>query len=143
MLNILDIAEEYVTIEMSRTLNIIAEVDVMKIMDEMSKNIRLRSESLGYKAAVLCLAIWTMYDSWHALSHGGQNGHNILPMMFMTIAICVQSFSEMVMKRKMISGDDEYKEPNKTLRSIIAIIALSALVISVGSYLVLTINFGK
>jgi len=112
----------------------------MKKMDEMSRNIKLRSESLGYKAAVLCLAIWALYESWKTLSSGGENGHNILPMLFVVVATCVQGFSEMAMKRKMISGDDEYKEPNKILRSIIAIIVLSALVISVGSYLILKLN---
>ena len=112
----------------------------MKKKDEMSSNIRLRSESLGYRAVVMCLAIWAVCESCKTLANGGQNGHNVLPMFFLTVAISVQGFSEMAMKRKMISGDDEYKEPNKILRSIIAIIVLSALVISVGSYLILKLN---
>jgi len=112
----------------------------MKKIDEMDRNIKLRSESLGYKAALMCLAIWTLYESWQTLSNGGQGGHNILPMTVLMVALCVQWFSEMAMKRKMISGDEEYKEPNKILRSIIAIIAITAIVISIGSYLVLKLN---
>ena len=110
----------------------------MKKGDEMSNNIRLRSESLGYKTVVMFLAIWALYESWQTLSGGGT--HNILPMMFLMVATCVQGFSEMVMKRKMISGDDEYKEPNKILWSIVAVIVLAALVISIGSYLLLRLN---
>ena len=109
-------------------------------MDEMSRSIKLRSESLGYKAAVLCLAIWGLYESWQTFSSGGEHEQNIMFMLFVVIATCVQGFSEMAMKRKMISGDDEYKESNKILRSIIAIIVLFALVISVGSYLILKLN---
>jgi len=110
----------------------------MKKIGEMDRNIKLRSESLGYKAALMCLAIWTLYESWQTLSNGG--AHNILPMMVLMVALCVQGFSEMAMKRKMISGDEEYKEPNKILRSVIAIIAIVAIVLSIGSYLVLKLN---
>lgn len=61
-------------------------------------------------------------------------------MMILTVVICVQGFSEMAMKRKMISGDKEYKEPNKILRSVIAIIAIIAILLSIGSYLALKLN---
>jgi len=107
----------------------------MKKMDEMDRNIKFRSESLGFKAAVLCLAIWTLYESWQTLSNGGT--HNILPMMVLMAALCVQGFSEMIMKRKMIAGDTEYKEPNKILWSAVAIFAIIAIVLSIGSYLIL------
>ena len=36
----------------------------MKKMDEMDRNIRLRSEELGFKAAVLILAVWVLIESW-------------------------------------------------------------------------------
>lgn len=110
----------------------------MKKMDEMDRNIKLRAESLGYKATLICLAVWTLYESWQTFSNGGER--NILPMMILLVAVCVQSFSEMAMKRKMISGDEEYKEPNKILRIVIATIVIVAIVISIGSYLLLKFN---
>ena len=102
----------------------------MKKMDEMDRNIRLRSEELGYKIAVLALAIWTLYESWQAFF----NNHQIvnLPMYILLLILCVQKFSEMAMKRKMIAGDEEYREPNKLVWSIIAIVAIIAIVISIG-----------
>ena len=109
-------------------------------MDEMDRNIKLRSESLGYKAALVSLAIWGLYESWQTLSVGGQNGFNILPMAVLVIVVCVQGFTEMAMKRKMISGDEEYKEPNKLLRVVIAILVIAAIIISISSYLVLKLN---
>ena len=110
----------------------------MKKMDEMNRNIKIRSESLGYKVALMCLAIWTLYESWKMLSNGGVL--NILPMMVLMVVLCVQGFSEMSMKRKMTSGDEEYKEPNKILWSVIVIIAIVAIVLSIGSYLVLKLK---
>ena len=112
----------------------------MKKMDEMDRYLRLRSESLGFKAAKVCLAAWGLYECWQTFSAGGQDGFNILPAMILIVAVCVQGFSEIVMKRKMTSGDDEYKEPNKLLRIAVAAVVIAAVVISVGSYIVLQLN---
>ena len=105
---------------------------------KLDRHIRARSESLGYKIALVCLAIWTSYESWQTLSNGGTQ--NILPTMILILASCVQRFSEMAMKRKMISGDEEYKEPNKILRVVIAVIVVTAIIISIGAYLLLKLN---
>ena len=107
-------------------------------MDEMDRNIRRRSESLGYKVALICLAIWVLYESWQTLYMG--NAYRILPSAVFTLTVCVQGFSEMAMKRKMICGDEEYKEPNKILRAVIAIIVVVAITLSIGSYLLLKFN---
>ena len=110
----------------------------MKNMDEMDRNIKLRSEELGFKVAVLALAIWTLYELWNKLFNGGDN--NILPSAIMIVVLCVQRFSEMAMKRKMIAGDEEYKEPNKLLWIIILGVAILAIILSVGVYLASMMN---
>lgn len=102
----------------------------MKKMDEMDRNIRLRSEELGYKIAVLVLAIWTLYESWQTLFNDSKAIN--FPMYILALVLCVQGFSEMAMKRKMIAGDEEYSEPNKLVWSVIAIIAIIAIVIALG-----------
>ncbi len=108
----------------------------MKKMDEMDRNIRLRSEELGFKSSVLILAIWGLYECWQSFFNGGT--YNPLPTLILIATLCVQGFSEMVMKRKMISGDEEYKEPNIILWSIIMLIAVVTIVLSIGSYLLLS-----
>jgi len=106
----------------------------MKKMDEMGRNIRLRSEELGFKTAVLALAIWNSYEYGNHLFNGSDN--NPLPSLILIAVLCVQWFSEMAMKRKMIIGDEEYKEPNKILWGIISIIAVVAIILPLGAYLV-------
>lgn len=106
----------------------------MKVMDEMDKKIRLRSEELGFKVAVLALAVWNLYEFGDHLFNGTDN--NPLPSLILIVVLCVQTFSEMVMKRKMIAGDEEYKEPNKLLLSIISAVAIVAIILSLGVYLV-------
>ena len=79
----------------------------MKKMDEMDRNIQLHSEEWGY---------------------------NPLPSLILCFAVSVQAFSQIAMKQKMVAGDEEYQEPNKLLRTVIATIVLVVLILSVGTY---------
>ena len=36
----------------------------MKKMDEMERNIQLRSEEWGYRTVLLALGIWTFFNCW-------------------------------------------------------------------------------
>ncbi len=105
----------------------------MKKMDEMSKHIRLRSEEYGFKFMLLALSIWTLVECCFALSTGQR--FNILPTLILTGGLAVQGFCEIIMKRKMISGDDEYQEPNHVLAGIVLSVAVVAIIVSVGFYI--------
>lgn len=104
----------------------------MKRMDEMDRNIRLRSEEWGYRTALLALSVWTLFNCWQTLMYDVK--HNPLPSLILCFAVCVQGFSQMAMKQKMIAGDEEYREPNKLLRTLIASIVVIVLILSIGTY---------
>lgn len=107
----------------------------MKKLDEMDRNIQLRSEEVAYKVTLLVLSIWTLYNCWQTLANGAK--YNVLPGLIVCLVVCVQSFSQMAMKRKMIAGDEEYHEPNKLMWTIVGLLAVAAVVLSVGTYFVL------
>ncbi len=104
----------------------------MKKMDEMDRNIQLRSEEWGYRAALLALSAWTLFNCWQTLMYDVK--HNPLPSLILCFAVCVQGVSQMAMKQKMVAGDEEYREPNKLLRTIIAAIVAIVLILSIGTY---------
>ena len=104
----------------------------MKKMDEMDRNIQLRSEEWGYRAALLALSAWTLFNCWQTLMYDVK--HNPLPSLILCFAVCVQGVSQMDMKQKMVAGDEEYREPNKLLRTIIAAIVAIVLILSIGTY---------
>lgn len=104
----------------------------MKKMDEMDRNIQLRSEEFGYKTAIFSLAVWTLFNCWQTLMSGTE--HNPLPVLLLCLSVCVQNFSQMAMKHNMTAGDEEYHEPNKLLRVIIGAIVITAVIITVGTY---------
>ena len=104
----------------------------MKKMDEMDRNIQLRSEEWGYRAALLALSAWTLFNCCQTLMYDVK--HNPLPSLILCFAVCVQGVSQMAMKQKMVAGDEEYREPNKLLRTIIAAIVAIVLILSIGTY---------
>lgn len=106
-------------------------------MDEMDRNIQLRSEEWGYRSASLALAAWTLFNCWQTLMNG--TAYHPLPGLVLCFAACVQGFSQLAMKQKMIAGDEEYKEPNKLLWTIIISVIAAAIIVSTGTYFVMRV----
>lgn len=107
----------------------------MKKMDEMDRNIQLRSEEMGYRVAMLALCAWTLFNCWQTFANGGK--HEPLPSLILCLAVCVQSFSQIVIKQKMVTSDEEYKEPNKLVQTIIASTVIIVIILSIGTYFLL------
>ena len=107
----------------------------MKKMDEMDRNIQLRSEEWGYKTILLALCVWTVFNIYRAITNGTKL--DMLPCLILCLTMCVQWLSRAAMKRKMIAGDEEYKEPNRLVQAIIAAIVIVVVVLSVGAYFLL------
>ena len=103
---------------------------MIKQLDEMDKNIKLRSQSYGFKVAILVMAVWTLYESCLVFFTSAQNP-NMIPCIVLMALTLVQYFSASILKRKMTAGDEEYKEPPKTLWVFIeTITAVIAFVVS-------------
>lgn len=107
----------------------------MKKLDEMDRNIQLRAEEIAYKVTLVLLSVWTFYNCWQTLMNGEK--YNVIPGLIVCLTISIQSFSQIIIKRKMIDGDDEYHEPNKLIWIIIAVLAVAAVILSIGTYLTL------
>ena len=104
----------------------------MKKMDEMDRDIQLRAEEWGYKTVLLALCAWTILNVYQSLTNHIKL--DMLPCLILCLTICVQTLSQMIMKRKMVAGDEEYKEPNKLLYAIVAAIVIAAIVLSLGAF---------
>lgn len=107
-------------------------MEIMKKRDEMDRNIHLRAEAIGFKVAIFLLSIWTIYSSWRTIAHGDK--FNVVPILIYTASFGTQGFAQAVIKRKMIAGDDEYKEPNGILRIIFFVVAILGVALTIGSY---------
>ena len=99
-------------------------------MDEMEKSIRTKSQSLGYKFAVLLLATWTLVNLVLYVAAG--RAHDMLPVLI--AVLLAQGFSEESMKRRMVEGDDEYHEPNRTVRIVVGALGVALVTFFAGFF---------
>ena len=104
-----------------------------KQMDEMERNIKLQSQSIGFKSALLLLALWTIYEN--AIAYIEKQSSSIIPGFILVVSCLLQYLDEQIIKRRMIDGDEEYKEPNKALLTILMGLVVVAILVSIGSLL--------
>ncbi len=99
-------------------------------MDEMDRNILLRSESLAYKVAVISLSLWVIFSSYKSLVYNFK--YNPIPVLILCLTISVQNFSKIYIKNKMVDGDEEYGRANKFMEIIALTLSILALIIFIG-----------
>ena len=104
-------------------------------MDEMERSILLRSQGYAYKFVVLFLCGWTIYESYRGLTLS--KPFNIIPSLVVTLTMMVQLVSQLLIKKRMVEGDAEYKEPNRLLQIFLFVMAASVLTAFLVSYFVL------
>ena len=89
-------------------------------------------EEWGYKTALLGLCAWTGFNIYQALVVGGKL--EMLPCLILILSVSVQGFAQTAIKRNMIAGDEEYKEPNKLVQGVILAVVTVIVVLAVGVY---------
>lgn len=99
-------------------------------MDEMDRNILLRSEGFGYKVAVISLSLWVIFSSYESLVYNFK--YNPIPVLILCLTISVQNFSRIYIKNKMVDGDEEYGRANKFMEIIALTLSILALIIFIG-----------
>lgn len=99
-------------------------------MDEMDRNILLRSEGFGYKVAVMALSLCVIFSSYKSLVYNFK--YNPIPVLILCLIISVQNFSRIYIKNKMVDGDEEYGRANKFMEIIALTLSILALIIFIG-----------
>jgi|GEM_PF-6239972 len=55
------------------------------------------------------------------------------PSILLGLAVCVQGFSQVALKHRMIAGDEEYHEPNRLLGMSITAFVIFVLILALGA----------
>jgi membrane protein insertase Oxa1/YidC/SpoIIIJ len=104
-------------------------------LDEMEKNVRMQSERLAYKTALLGLAGWSLFETIMRQFFEWPTQNSIqqgMPHYIFIIVLCVQMFSEQRLKRKMTEGEPDFKQPDDPLMQLSLIFAITVVVLSIG-----------
>lgn len=110
----------------------------MKKMDEMEQNIVLHSMAWGYRAAAVLLSAWTLYQCWQTLVHDAS--YFPIPGLILCCSVSVQGFCQLALRQKMVAGDDEFREPNRFVRTVLVTALLTAALLAVSVWLLLMGN---
>ena len=107
----------------------------MENNDEMDRKIKLLAQEISYRIMLLVLSIWMLYNCWQTLANGEK--YNLLPGLILCLAVCIQSVSEMVIKRKIIEGENEYRKFNELIWGIlVGCLVVASILIFVGSFII-------
>jgi hypothetical protein len=105
-------------------------------MDEMEKNIALKAQQNALIYVLLALAVWSFYESFKAYSQ--HTSINSVPSFLLVTTSLVQVFSQLVLQKRVVKDDDEYKDDNPLLKIIIVGVILSAIIVSIGALLIVS-----
>ena len=107
-------------------------------MDEMEKDIALKAQRNALIYVLLVLAVWSFYESFKVYTQ--HTPLNSAPSFLLVTTSFVLIISQLVLQRRVVKGDDEYKGTTPLFKIIIAGIVIAAIIISVGAWLILSGN---
>lgn len=105
----------------------------MKKFDEMDKKIRLQAQSLSFRITLFLLALWTICEG--CIAFVTKQAPNSIAGYILVIVLVFEGIYEQILKHQMVEGDEEYKEPNKALLTVLAVFVAVALIVTFGSIL--------
>lgn len=103
-------------------------------MDEMEKDIALRAQRNALIYVLLVLAIWSFYESFKVYTH--HTSLNSTPSFLLVTTSFVLILSQLVLQKRAVKGDDEYKDTTPILKIIVVGVIFAAIIIAIGAWIV-------
>lgn len=105
-------------------------------MDEMEKDIALKSQRNALIYVIAALFIWSMYEFYHSITQ--QVDLNKFPCLLFITTAWMQAISQLILKRRAVKGDSEYKFVNKKTVITFAVTATLIIVVGMVIYAIIT-----
>ena len=102
-------------------------------MDEMEKDIALKAQRNALIYLLLVLAVWTFYESFKVYTQ--HTSLNSTPSFLLVSSSLVLISSQLVLQKRAIKGDDEYKDPTPILKVVVVGVIVTAIIISIGAWI--------
>jgi len=102
-------------------------------MDEMEKDIALKAQRNALIYILLVLAIWSFYESFKVYTQ--QISLYLVPSFLLVTTSFVLILSQLVLQKRVIKGDDEYKDTTPILKTILVGVIIAAIIISIGAWI--------
>ncbi|MBN7771797.1 hypothetical protein [Clostridium aminobutyricum] len=103
-------------------------------MDEMEMSIALKAQRNALIYVLLALTIWSLYESFKVYTQ--HISFNSVPSFLLVTTSFVLILSQLVLQKRVVKGDDEYKDPTSILKIIVIGVIVAAIIISIGAWIV-------
>lgn len=103
-------------------------------MDEMEKDISLKAQRNALIYILLVLAIWSFYESFKVYTQ--HTSLCLVPSFLLITTSFVLILSQLVLQKRAVKGDDEYKDTAPILKTIAVGVIIAAIIISIGAWIV-------
>ncbi len=105
-------------------------------MDEMEKEIALKAQRNALLYVLLALTAWSFYESFKVYTQ--HTSLNSVPSFLLISTSFVLVASQLVLQKRAVKGDDEYKDPAPIVKIIAASVIVAAIIISIGAFIVMS-----
>lgn len=103
-------------------------------MDEMEKDIALKAQRNALIYVLVVLAILSFYESFKVYTQ--HTSLNSVPSFLLVTTSFVLILSQLVLQKRVVKGDYEYKDTTSIFKIIVVSIIVAAIVISIGAWIV-------
>lgn len=104
-------------------------------MDEMEKNIALRAQRNALLYVMVALLIWSLHESFEVYTKN--TALNLFPSFLLITTVLVQLFSQLVLQKRAVKGDEEYHDDHPLWKIIVSVVVASAVIVALGSLITL------
>lgn len=98
-------------------------------MDEMEQQIVFRSQRYAYIFLMIALSAWTIYESYQVFAF--KIMLNPLPCLLLAAAMCIQTFSQLVITRRAVKNDEDSYETAPLFKIVVWVCAVCGVIVTV------------
>lgn len=101
--------------------------------DEMMQQLSMCAESKSFQLILIALVLWTFYEIIMSIVVG--NRIDITSTALALILVGTRTVLIKYSERELTKGDDEYRQPNQTLKALFSSLLFMGSLISLGLFL--------
>ena len=107
----------------------------MRKMDEMERHILFRAQRNAYLFLVAALVVWSFYESYQVHTRHGRL--NLVPCLLLVVAALIQTFSQLILTRRAVQGDEDSFETEPLVKIVVLVCAVIGVIVTIGAAVVL------
>lgn len=103
--------------------------------DEMERYILFRAQRNAYLFLVAALVVWSFYESYQVYTRHSRL--NLIPCLLLAVAALIQTFSQLILTRRAVQGDEDSFETGPLVKTVVLVCAVVGVIVTIGAAVVL------